>query len=94
MKHLICRWLLTWLIAACTTATLSAQVAAERVTINKIQVRHVGPPAVSDELIRANIRIKEGDSYSKPNIDVDVRNLYSTGYFYNIRVGEEATRDG
>ncbi|MBI3415566.1 MAG: outer membrane protein assembly factor BamA [Verrucomicrobia bacterium] len=94
MKHLICRWLLAWLIAACTAATLSAQVASERVNINKIQIRHVGPPAVSDELIRANIRIKEGDSYSKPNIDVDVRNLYSTGYFYNIRVGEEITRDG
>lgn len=93
MKHLICRWLLAWLIAACAAATASAQI-AERTSIAKIQIRHVGPPAVSDELIRANIRIKEGDSYSKPNIDSDVRNLYSTGYFYNIRVGEELTRDG
>lgn len=70
-----------------------AQPAAEPV-IKSIEVRHIGPRAVSDQLVLANIRVKEGDRYSKLNIDDDVRNLYATGYFYNIRVTEDRAADG
>ena len=31
-------------------------------TIKQIEVSHVGPPAVSDALIRANIRVKVGET--------------------------------
>src|SRR3989442_670904 len=91
MKLMVCQWLPVWVWLFCFAPTILAQPATR---IARINIRHVGPPAVSDELIRANIRIKEGDSYSKLNIDNDVRNLYGTGYFYNIRVGEETTPDG
>ncbi|MBI3192063.1 MAG: hypothetical protein HYZ36_05300, partial [Pedosphaera parvula] len=57
--------------------------------IRKVEIRHVGPSSVSDELIKANIRTKEGDGYSRTSVDDDVRNLYNTGYFYNIRVLED-----
>ena len=60
-------------------------------TVSKIEIKHIGPPAVSDALVRANIRVKEGDPYLRASIDDDIRNLYSTGYFYNIRVSEEIT---
>ena len=63
-----------------------AQVAPQRV--QQIEVRHVGPAAASDELVRANIRVKVGDPFQKTNVDDDVRNLYNTGYFYNIRVAQ------
>ncbi len=63
-------------------------------TIAKIEIKHVGPATVSDELIRANIRVKVGDPYLRTAIDEDVRNLYSTGLFYNIRTGEETTPNG
>lgn len=69
---------------------LSAQT---RRTVQAIQIRHVGPPAVSDELANANIRVKVGEAYEKANVDDDVRNLYGTGYFYNIQVSEEETKD-
>jgi outer membrane protein insertion porin family len=59
-----------------------------------IKIEHVGPAAVSDELIRANIRVKVGDPYQRMAVDDDVKNLYTTGFFYNIRVGEELTSDG
>ncbi len=62
--------------------------------IKKIEIRHVGPPAVSDSLIRANIRVKVGEPYNRNNVDDDVRNLYSTGYFMNIRVVEETVEGG
>ncbi len=71
----------------------AAPPAAEPV-LKSIEVRHVGPRAVSDDLVRANIRVKTGDPYSKLNIDDDVRNLYATGYFFNIRVTEAREADG
>jgi outer membrane protein insertion porin family len=67
---------------------------ASALTIRRVEVRHVGPPAVSDALIRANIRVKEGESYNRNSVDDDVRSLYGTGYFYNIRVVEEAVEEG
>ncbi|MBL9136764.1 MAG: outer membrane protein assembly factor BamA [Verrucomicrobiales bacterium] len=63
-------------------------------TVKEIAVMHVGPRSVSDDLVRANIRVKAGDPYSKLNIDEDVRNLYATGYFFNIRVTETREVDG
>ena len=63
-------------------------------TIKQIEVKHVGPPAASDELVRSNIRVKVGDNPTRTAIDDDVRNLYSTGYFYNIRVAQENLADG
>ena len=63
--------------------------------ISKIDIKHVGPASVSDEFIRANIRVKVGDPYLRAGIDDDVRNLYATGLFYNIRVAPpEVTPNG
>src|SRR5204863_3975725 len=63
--------------------------------ISKIEIKHVGPAAVSDELIRANIRVKVGDDYLRTKLNDDVRNLYATGVFYNIRVAPPGvTPDG
>ncbi len=62
--------------------------------ITKIAITNIGPQTVSESLVRANIRVKEGDIYSPPAIDEDVRNLYATGYFYNIRVAEDRAADG
>ena len=72
--------------------SVRAQISETKVA--KIEIKHVGPAAVSDELIRANIRVKVGDKYLRAACDEDVRNLYATGLFYNIRVGPEATPAG
>jgi outer membrane protein insertion porin family len=68
------------------------QLAATKVA--KVEIEHVGPSSVSDALIRANLRVKPGDPYLPPAIDDDVRNLYGTGLFYNIRVKSDSTPDG
>src|SRR4051812_47976459 len=78
-----------WLFFVLCSPNLFAQQ-----KVQKIEIRHVGPPAASDELIRANIRVKVGDSYTRTGVDDDVRTLYSTGLFYNIRVVEERNPDG
>ena len=33
------------------------------IKVLKIEIKHVGPAQVSDDLIRANIRVKAGDLY-------------------------------
>ena len=62
--------------------------------ISRIDIKHVGPAAVSDELIRANIRTKPGDPYLPAAVDEDVRGLYGTGLFYNVRITAERLTDG
>src|SRR6185436_2991919 len=91
MKFVLRRWsgfilILCWL--------LSVGYGQVGHTIQKIEIRHVGPPAASESLIRANIRVKEGDTFTRTSVDDDVRSLYSTGYFYNIRVATETAEKG
>lgn len=74
------------------SATAPAQFSAAKVA--RIQIRHVGPQSVGDELVKAQIRVKAGDQYFRAAIDDDIRNLYGTGFFYNIRVTDEITPDG
>src|SRR4051794_6967108 len=71
--------------------TLVAQTGTR---VSQVEIKHVGPAATSDALIRANIRVKEGDAYQRTRVDEDVKNLYSTGYFYNIRIAQDGTPEG
>lgn len=64
------------------------------VRISAIAVTNVGPQSVSESLVRANIRVKEGDFYNQNSIDDDVRNLYATGYFENVRVATNRPAEG
>ena len=62
---------------SCACLPAVAQIASLKVA--KIEIKHVGPPSVSDDLIRANIRVKPGDPYLRATVDEDVRTLYATG---------------
>jgi outer membrane protein insertion porin family len=76
----------------CLLPAARAQFAGPK--INKIEIRHRGPVTVSDDLIRANIRVKVGDPYLVAAVDDDVRNLYATGFFYNIQIAREEGANG
>jgi len=62
--------------------------------VEKIEIKHVGPPAVSDDLVRANIHVKVGDPYNANATTDDIRTLKATGYFYNIQVTADRTDGG
>jgi len=72
--------------------TVCGQLTPPKVT--RLAIKHVGPAEISDELIRANIRVKAGDPYLPTAVDDDVRSLYATGLFYNVRVIAERGDDG
>src|SRR5437016_9175197 len=88
------RWrccLLLWVLAA---GGLPLPAAQTGLLVEKIEIKHVGPPAVSDDLVRANIHVKPGDPYNPNATTDDIRTLKATGYFYNIRVAVERTDGG
>src|SRR5947207_8215679 len=94
MKLLRCRcWLLLWILSP---GGLSLPAAQTGPVVEKIEIRHVGPPAVSDDLVRANIHVKVGDPYNaNANATTDdIRTLKATGYFYNIQVTADRTDGG
>src|SRR6266496_1743476 len=92
MKLLRCRcWLLLGMLAP---GWLPLHAAQTGLAVEKIEFKHVGPPAVSDDLVRANIHVKVGDAYNPNATTDDIRTLKATGYFYNIQVTAERTDGG
>ena len=82
-------------ICAVLIACLHLSAFAQEVTtVQKVVIVHVGPATVSDDLIRANMRVKEGAAFSQDAVDADVQSLHKTGFFQNIRVGQERDARG
>lgn len=91
------RHLIRFVVLVCASLLLAcgpsfAQFPQTKIT--KIKIKYIGPPTLSEALVRANIRVREGEPYVPAAIDDDIRTLYATGQFYNIRVTEERTPDG
>lgn len=62
--------------------------------VSTISIRHLGPAAASDSLVRAHIRTREGLEYSPNTLDEDVRNLYKTGFFQRVSVTRDPQSEG
>jgi len=80
-----------WLLLGCVPAVF-AQVSGPK--IDRVDVKFVGPSSISEQFIRANIRVKAGDTYLPTSTQDDVHSLYATGQFYNIRVSVDPADDG
>jgi outer membrane protein insertion porin family len=80
-----------WLLLGCATVAW-AQTTGPKV--DRVDIKFVGPASVSVPFIRANIRLKAGDIYRPSSTEDDVRSLYGTGQFYNIRVSVDQADDG
>jgi len=86
------------LIALCSiwgTGRLSAQAtapAAEQTDSFKVVavgIRFVGTSSVNEQVVRANMQIREGVQVDETIIDRDIRTLYKTGLFEFIEVKRE-----
>ena len=62
--------------------------------IDRVDVKFVGPATVSEQFVRVNIRVNDGDTYKISSTQDDVRALYATGQFYNIRVTADMSTNG
>jgi outer membrane protein insertion porin family len=67
-----------------------AQTGGEpQITIGRVDVKFLGVRNVSEQVVRANIQMREGAVYDETIVDRDVRNLYRTGLFELIEVKKE-----
>jgi outer membrane protein insertion porin family len=90
MNKFFCYALLALLLGA-SPALVQAQAPSK---VRKVELKQVGAQEVSEQLIRANIRVRAGEPFSRVAVDDDIRNLYATGHFLNIRIIEEPSPDG
>ncbi len=67
---------------------------ADETKISRIEIKHLGQFSISEEIIRANIRSRAGEVYRAVTVDDDIRSLYSTHHFYDVRVTKERADDG
>ncbi|HEY5551978.1 MAG TPA: outer membrane protein assembly factor BamA [Opitutaceae bacterium] len=59
------------------------------VTVGRLQVRFIGVANVSDEVVRANMQVREGGPFDEAALDRDIRSLYRTGLFEFIEIKRE-----
>lgn len=78
--------------AVCCASSVWSQESAPK--ISRIEIKFAGPASVSEEIIRSNIRSRVGEPYRAVTVDDDIRSLYSTDLFYNIRVTRDKSDDG
>ncbi len=55
-------------------------------TVGRVTIRFVGISNVSDEIVRANMQVREGGPFEEAALDRDIRSLYRTGLFEFIEI--------
>lgn len=72
---------------------LAAQTDLPALRIGTVNVKFVGTSIVSEDVVRANIQVRDGAELDDVIIDRDIRALYRTGLFEFIEVKREAVSD-
>jgi outer membrane protein insertion porin family len=80
-----------WLLFGCALAAWSQPTGPK---IDRVEIKYAGPATVSEQFIRSHIRTKAGDIYRANVTADDIKALYTTGQFYNIRVTLDQANDG
>ncbi|MDZ4742060.1 MAG: outer membrane protein assembly factor BamA [Verrucomicrobiota bacterium] len=62
--------------------------------VREIEVQYAGPQTVTKNVILSNMRTTVGQGFSQTAIEEDIRNLYATGFFTNLRIYDEPLMDG
>jgi outer membrane protein insertion porin family len=82
-----------FLLAVVTAGMVQAQAQAlspeeEPPKIRKIEIKFLGLTSVPNEVVRANMSLREGMPYDLTLVDRDIRSLFRTGLFKTIDVKE------
>lgn len=62
--------------------------------VREVSIEYVGPRTVAREIVLSNMRTTVGQPYSAASVEEDVKNLYATGFFTNLRIYDEPLADG
>jgi outer membrane protein insertion porin family len=83
---------LALLIGATAVRAQTEAPAAETAPLKKVgtvTVKFIGIANVSEQIVRANIQVREGSDFDDSMVDKDIRTLYRTGLFEFIEVKRE-----
>ena len=64
--------------------------AAPAYKVGTITVKFVGTASVNEQVVRANMQVREGGDLDETMLDRDIRALYKTGLFEFIEIKREA----
>jgi outer membrane protein insertion porin family len=78
-------------LLGCATTAL-AQSTGQK--IDRVDIKFVGPSSVSEDYIRANLKLKAGNNFIPGLTQDDIHSLYATGQFYNVRISVDQADDG
>ena len=62
--------------------------------VRDIEIRFAGPKTANENFVLAHMRTKVDEPFAQTNSDNDVRTLYATGHFSNVRIFQERKGDG
>jgi outer membrane protein insertion porin family len=80
------------MLLGCATAVWAQDAAGPK--IDRVDIKYIGPESISEDYIRANIKLKSGAAYFPGITQDDVHSLYGTGQFYNVQVSVTQADDG
>ncbi|HTJ77877.1 MAG TPA: outer membrane protein assembly factor BamA [Rariglobus sp.] len=61
--------------------------------VGTVTVKFIGPANINEQIVRANIQLREGIDLDDTMIDHDIRSLYKTGFFEFIEVKRDVRPD-
>ena len=61
--------------------------------VGTVSVKFIGPANINEQIVRANIQLREGIDLDDTMIDHDIRSLYKTGFFEFIEVKRDVRPD-
>ena len=67
----------------------SQQAASPVFKVGTVKVRFIGTAIVNEQVVRANMQVREGGDLDSSMIDRDIRSLYRTGLFELIEIKQE-----
>ncbi len=82
------------LVLLLSSGLIGQQAGSPERPIRSIEIEFLELENVSRDLVRANMRLREGMAYDETAIDRDIRALYRTGLFEYIEVRREFAGDG
>jgi outer membrane protein insertion porin family len=87
---LVCLGLLTAGGPQAIAQSSQAQLQAPSYRVGTITIKFVGTANVNEQVVRANMQIREGGEFDEVTIDRDIRSLYRTQLFEYVEVKHEA----
>jgi len=90
-ERLYLRWLVAFLFCVALSVSFSARAQAVEVVADIVVE---GVRLIEPEAVLAHMQIKPGDAFDPELLDIDLRALWDTGFFQDIKIEIERTPEG